>query len=105
MPGRIELREGESVREALGRLRQVVRHAARRQWSKTRPGVYEKPSVRRRRKEATRVRNARRTGAQRQGYTTVYLELGALLSRYEPFPDRNQRRRQLQRWEWPMIMV
>jgi ribosomal protein S21 len=99
MPGRIVLREGESIEDALGRLRQVVRQASRRQWSKTRPGVYEKPSVRKRRKESTRLRNARRTGAQRQGYTTVYLELRPLLSRYEPFLDRNQTRRQLQRGE------
>lgn len=61
MPDRIVLREGESVREALNRFRHVVRHASRRQWSKTRPRVDEKPSVRRR-MELTRVRNARGPG-------------------------------------------
>jgi ribosomal protein S21 len=96
MPGRIVIREGENLQQALGRFSHVVRHASRRQWYKTRPGCYEKPSDRLRRKESVRRRNARRPllGLSRS-YTTVYLTLTGLLSPFEPFPARRQQRQRL----------
>lgn len=90
MPGRIVVREGEELSKAIERFRHAVRHATRRQWSKTRLGCYEKPSDRRRRKEAVRKRNVRARAKGMVGDATVYLTLRGLLSPYEPFQRRRQ---------------
>jgi ribosomal protein S21 len=93
MPGRIVVREDEDLQQALRRFRHVVRHASRRQWYKTRPGCYEKPSDRLRRKESVRRRNALRPQLGMTGsYASVYLTLTELLSPVEPFSARGQHR-------------
>ena len=83
MTVKVEVREGEAIQEALRRLRHAVRHEYRRQWHKTRPGSYDKPSYRRRPQEALRRRNRRRCG--RPGTTTVYVGLSELFARRAPF--------------------
>ncbi|MES2789711.1 MAG: 30S ribosomal protein S21 [Planctomycetota bacterium] len=54
---RVEVGEGESLHDALRRLRGHVQHHCRRAWYKTRVGYYEKPSVRKRRKKRLQQRN------------------------------------------------
>ncbi|WP_428304502.1 small ribosomal subunit protein bS21 [Lacipirellula sp.] len=98
MPGRIEVQEGEHLSSALRRLYFAVRHSSKRQWSKSRPGCYEKPSDLRRRKQATSRRNARRHSSGRSGYNTVYLGLSQLLAPTEPFAGQPSRKRK-QRWD------
>ena len=83
MTVKVEVREGEAIHEALRRLRHAVRHEYRRQWHKTRPGSYDKPSYRRRRQEALRRRNSRRCGGP--GTITVYVGLTELFARRAPF--------------------
>src|SRR5690348_13960167 len=98
LPGRIEVREDETLAEALRRFRHAVRHASRRQWSKTRPGCYEMPNIRRRRRESTRRRNAHASHLQssRHAHFTVYMTLAGLFARSDPFAARrNKKRRQM----------
>ena len=83
MTVKVEVRDGETIQEALRRLRHAVRHAHRRQWYKTRPGSYDKPSYRRRRQEVLRRRNMRRN--RRPGYVTVYVGLTGLFAPTAPF--------------------
>jgi ribosomal protein S21 len=97
MPGRIEVQEGEHIASALRRFYFVVRHSTKRQWSKSRPGCYEKPSDLRRRKKATARRNAYRSTMGRAGYNTVYLGLQQLMSSTDPFAGQPSRKRRL-RW-------
>src|SRR5436190_14401769 len=75
MNGKVVVREGESVSRAIRRLAMMVRHATKRQFSKSRPGCYEKPSYLRRQKETLRQRNARgaRHRTSRESRNTVYL--------------------------------
>lgn len=101
MTVKIWVREGESLPAALRRLQTKCRHAYRRQWSKTRPGAYEKPSYRRRKREGLRARNARAARwhrrISRQVRCTVFLVLRQLLAREEIYqrarlPFKAQRR-------------
>lgn len=48
MSAKVELHEGETIQQALRRLRGELQFASRRQLYKTRPGYYQKPSDRRR---------------------------------------------------------
>ncbi|WP_425267275.1 30S ribosomal protein S21 [Aeoliella straminimaris] len=89
MPGRVEVREGESIQSAVRRLSLVVHRASRRPWYKSRPGCYLKPSERRRNKEALRKRNARRAEhRQPGGPVTVYLSLRQQLATRDVFELR-----------------
>jgi ribosomal protein S21 len=99
LPGRIEVHEGETLAEALHRFRHVVRHASRRQWSKTRPGGYETPSDLRRRHESTRNRNARiaQQWGRRCGHVTVYMTLAGLFASTDPFTGPRQFKRRYRR--------
>ena len=92
MTVRIELRDGEAIQEALRRLRQACRHAYRREWHKTRPGAYHKPSDRKRRRESLRLRNVLRSRFRRSSSrVTVFLGLSGLHARGEPFENADQR--------------
>ena len=98
----MELREGETLASALQRLRGRVHHAYRRQWSKTRPGAYEKPSYRKRKRQSLRNRNAslakqhaQQSPAQR---CTVFLGLGLLFSPAEPFQRKRLPFKPHRRW-------
>jgi ribosomal protein S21 len=93
---RVIVREGEKLSDALWRFNRLTRLAHRRQWYKTRPGAYEKPSQRRRKSESRRARNARRHG--RPGIITIYIGLGGLFSREEPFPWKRKPFRSHRRW-------
>ena len=62
MSVRVYVRPGEDVREAVRRLGHRMRHHCRRAWYKTRFGYYEKPSIRRRRKDRLAAR-CRRIGS------------------------------------------
>ncbi|WP_171474901.1 30S ribosomal protein S21 [Frigoriglobus tundricola] len=53
------MREGETIRDALQRLRRQVRQQFSRSWYTSRVGYYEKPSVRKRRKQGTAAINSR----------------------------------------------
>lgn len=86
MTGKVEVRPGETISQALRRLHIEVRHATRRQLSKTRPGCYQKPSERRRLKERLRRRNVRSYALGGSGRNTVYLTLWQLHLRTFPFP-------------------
>jgi hypothetical protein len=81
MPVRLEIREGESLAEALQRLRGAVFHSYKRQWHKTLPGCYEKPSYRRRQRRALDARNRFLMSRTRGLRYTVYFGLAGLLSR------------------------
>lgn len=87
MNGKVTVREGESIVAAFRRLNMIVRHATKRQFSKTRPGSYEKPSYLRRQKETLRKRNARGAKYRRLQETrnTVYLGLTQLFKKERPF--------------------
>ncbi len=52
MGNKIEVREGETIRSALERLRRQVGGKFSRSWYKSRVGYYEKPSTRKRRKQS-----------------------------------------------------
>ena len=78
---RIELRDGESIREALYRFRKMVFWARKRKSHKTRPGAYEKPSIKRRRREGLEFLNAMRAEEYGRGSTNNNLGLGGLFSR------------------------
>ncbi len=54
---RVEIREGENLKEAVNKLHQRVNMMFGRAWYKSRIGYYEKPSERRRRKRNLRKRN------------------------------------------------
>ncbi|WP_197529018.1 bS21 family ribosomal protein [Aeoliella mucimassa] len=85
MPGRIVVREGELLPDALRRFRRVVHRSTRRQWSKTRPGHYMKPSELARNKRALSRRNAWLAAHGYDGYNTVYLTMQHLMAREPPF--------------------
>jgi ribosomal protein S21 len=91
MTAKVEIRDGETIQEALRRFRHAVRHVHRRQWYKTRPGSYDKPSYRRRRKEVLRRRNMRRNGLP--GYVTVYVGLTGLFAPTAPFTYRRNKKK------------
>ena len=59
MGSRVEVREGETIRDALHRLRRKVSQQFSRSWYKSRVGYYEKPSARKRRKQGTAAINSR----------------------------------------------
>lgn len=90
------VREGENLSDALVRLNHITRLTHRRQWYKTRPGAYEKPSQRRRKSESRRYRNASRHG--RPGVITIYIGLGGLFSREAPFPYKRKPFKSHRRW-------
>ena len=90
------VREGENLSDALVRLNQITRLTHRRQWYKTRPGAYEKPSQRRRKSEARRYRNASRHGTP--GVITIYIGLSGLFSREEAFPWKRKQFNSRRRW-------
>lgn len=94
MPGRVVVREEETLREALRKFKIEVDQATRRQWSKTRPGHYVKPSDRRRLKAALQARNHRSASRGRKGYSTIYLSPRQLFRRELHFsvPKKQQRR-------------
>lgn len=96
MAGRIELGEGETLAEALCRFGREVDVACYRSWSSTRPGCYEKPGVRRRRKAVTRRRTAvfAQLFGPRRVDGGVYLTLRQLLDRLDLFRTGRQIRRQ-----------
>ena len=100
VPVKVVVREGEPLPSALWRLRMQARWAYRRQWSKTRPGAYEKPSYRRRKRESLRRRNAstvryhKRTG----GRCTVYIGLPQLMSREEVYQRKRRPFKPHRRW-------
>lgn len=83
---KVHVREDESLKSALQRLRESVNSAYRRQFYKTRVGCYEKLSDRRRRQmraAARRVQLRERFGPVDM---TVYIGLRSLHSRGEdPF--------------------
>ncbi len=85
MSVKVEVREGETLQQAIRRFRTEVRLAARRQLYKTRPGYYHKASDRRRLKSALQKRNARRGTRGSSGRATVYLTLQQLHMRIFPF--------------------
>jgi|GEM_PF-6836016 len=78
---RIELRGDESIHETLRRFRKMVLWARRRKSHKTRPGAYEKPSIRRRRREGLELLNSSLADAHGPGSTHNYIGLGGLFSR------------------------
>jgi len=94
MSVKVQIREGESLRSALQRLRTKIRHAYRRQWFRSRPGAFEKPSDRRRKRESLRNRNARlaarQTFRQAEERCTVSLDLRRLFSREEAYQRKRQ---------------
>jgi ribosomal protein S21 len=94
------VREGESLETALVRLRGKVNLAYRRQWSKTRPGAYEKPSYRRRKKESLRNRNARlvRQLATPAHRCTVFIGLSLLFSPEETYQRKRLPFKPRRRW-------
>jgi ribosomal protein S21 len=102
MSVRIEVREGEQIVAALRRLHAQIRHAYRRQWHKTRPGAYEKPSYRRRKRETLRNRNARLAGTafrrSPEVRATVNLSLGLMYSREEAYQRKRAPFRSSRRW-------
>jgi ribosomal protein S21 len=59
MGSRVEVRDGETIRHALWRLRRKVNDQFSRSWYKSRVGYYEKPSTRTRRKQGTAAINRR----------------------------------------------
>jgi ribosomal protein S21 len=59
MGSRVEVREGETIRSALQRLRRKVNEQFSRSWYKSRVGYYEKPSTLKRRKQGTAAINRR----------------------------------------------
>jgi len=90
MTVKVEVRDGETVWQALRRLRVVVRHAYQRKWHKTRIGSYDKPSYRRRRDKLLRKRNANSGTARRT--LKMHIGLTSLHARCAPFTYRRQRR-------------
>jgi ribosomal protein S21 len=86
MSAKVELREGETIQQALRRLHNEVQFASRRQLYKTRPGYYQKPGDRRRLRSALQERNLRRSARGITGSATVYLSLKQLHMRVFPFP-------------------
>ena len=95
MAVKVEVRDGETIREAYRRLAKEVLHAYRRQWYKTRPGSYDKPSYRRHRREALRQRSVRGN----VGGRTVYVELRGLYSRTAPFTHTRKRQKKRREME------
>ena len=95
----VDVREGESLAEVLQRFQGTVYHAHKRQWYKTRPGCYEKPSYRRRQRKALDDRNRRRSGGggAETSRTTIYIGLTWLLSRSRPFHESKLLKRRQQR--------
>lgn len=93
---RVVVREGETLSEALRRFRTLTHVTHRREWYKTRPGAYEKPSQRRRKSESRRYRNARRQ--PRSGALTIYIGLSGLFSREDPFPYKRKPFKSHRRW-------
>ena len=93
---RVIVREGENLSDALVLLNQITRLTHRRQWYKTRPGAYEKPSQRRRKSESRRYRNARRQPGP--GVIRIYIGLGGLFSREEAFPWKRKPFKSRRRW-------
>ena len=87
MAAKINVREGESLGDALQRFRKAVNHAYRRQFYKTRIGCYEKPSDRdRRRRRAGRRREKIRQQTGTHQSLDVCIHLRGLHSRGEdPF--------------------
>ncbi|MBN9118696.1 MAG: 30S ribosomal protein S21 [Planctomycetes bacterium] len=57
MGSKVEVREGETIRSALQRLRRKVSEPFSRSWYKSRVGYFEKPSARKRRKQGTAAIN------------------------------------------------
>jgi ribosomal protein S21 len=84
MGSKVEVREGETVRNALHRLRRKVSGAFSRSWYKSRVGYYEKPSTRKRRKQGTAEINRR--GAPGLGKLKMKMGLTWLYQRKRPWP-------------------
>ena len=83
MGSRVEVREGETIRSALQRLRRKVSGQFSRSWYKSRAGYYEKPSARKRRKQDTAAIN--RKGGVRK---PLKMKMGLvwLYERKRPWP-------------------
>lgn len=101
MSVRVKVREGEHIIAALKRLSAKVNHAYRRQWYKSRPGAYEKPSQRQRKADSLRNRNARLARLKllrRRSRATVFIAIRGLYSRKHPFPRERRPFRSWRRW-------
>ena len=95
---RIELRCGESIHQALYRFRKMVFWARKRKSHKTRPGVFEKPSIRHRRREGLELLNARLAEYHGPGSTNNNIGVAGLFAREDTsqpirprFADRDPR--------------
>ncbi|MBN9517643.1 30S ribosomal protein S21 [bacterium] len=84
MSSKVVVRDGETIRSALERLKRKVNQQFSRSWYKTRVGYYEKPSTRERRKQGTAAINKRNP----PGVRTLKMKMGLvwLYKRKRPWP-------------------